>query len=125
MRRTNRLYQLVELYLSQLLNACLGSKEDVSMHHLKLFPIKELKIDRKFVSTIGINRESDRLLIAMIRFAQALSLKIVAEGIETKEQADFCAVNGCTILQGYYYSKPISAAEFEANFFTHSRLHTE
>ncbi len=96
-----------------------------SMHHLKLFPIKELKIDREFVSTIGINCESDRLLIAMIRFAQALSLKIVAEGIETKEQADFCAFNGCTILQGYYYSKPISAAEFEANFFTHSRVHTE
>jgi diguanylate cyclase (GGDEF)-like protein len=87
-----------------------------SLQHLKFFPIKVLKIDKEFVSAIGHGVANDRLLIAMIRFAQALELTVVAEGVETKEQAAFCAKNGCDILQGYYYSKPIQAAEFEKIF---------
>jgi diguanylate cyclase (GGDEF)-like protein len=87
-----------------------------SLQHLKLFPIKVLKIDKEFVSAIGNGITNDRLLIAMIRFAQALELTVVAEGVETKEQAAFCTKNGCDILQGYYYSKPIQASEFEKIF---------
>jgi EAL domain-containing protein (putative c-di-GMP-specific phosphodiesterase class I) len=87
-----------------------------SLQHLKLFPIKVLKIDKEFVSAIGSGITNDRLLIAMIRFAQALELTVVAEGVETKEQAAFCTKNGCDILQGYYYSKPIQASEFEKIF---------
>lgn len=87
-----------------------------SLQHLKLFPIKVLKIDKEFVSAIGRGVTNDRLLIAMIRFAQALELTVVAEGVETDEQATFCTKNGCNILQGYYYSKPVPAAEFEKIF---------
>lgn len=87
-----------------------------SLQHLKLFPIKVLKIDKEFVSAIGRGVTNDRLLIAMIRFVQALELTVVAEGVETDEQATFCTKNGCNILQGYYYSKPVPAAEFEKIF---------
>jgi len=88
-----------------------------SLLHLKLFPIKVLKIDRAFVATIGNSPDSDRLLVAMIRFAQALALKIVAEGVETEEQAQFCRANGCDLLQGFYFSRPVPATQFEADFF--------
>ena len=87
-----------------------------SMHHLKLFRINVLKIDREFVSVIGENIEADRLLIAIIRFAQALHLKIVAEGVETPEQALFCRQHGCHVLQGYHYSRPLSRESFERAF---------
>ncbi|WP_051516984.1 bifunctional diguanylate cyclase/phosphodiesterase [Herbaspirillum sp. RV1423] len=96
-----------------------------SMHHLKLFQIDVLKIDREFVSVVGSNTENDRLLVAMIRFAQALNLKIVAEGVESREQADFCRHHGCTVLQGYYYSKPLPPDELEATFLTGSDAHRE
>jgi len=88
-----------------------------SMHHLKLFRINILKIDREFVSVIGESVEADRLLIAIIRFAQALRLKIVAEGVETPEQARFCRQHGCQVLQGYHYSRPLSHESFERTFF--------
>lgn len=87
-----------------------------SLQHLKFFPIKVLKIDKEFVSTIGQGVANERLLIAMIRFAQALELTVVAEGVETSEQAAFCTKNGCNILQGYYYSKPLQASEFEKKY---------
>ncbi len=92
-----------------------------SLLHLKLFPIRVLKIDRAFVATIGKDPDSDRLLMAMIRFAQTLALKIVAEGVETEEQAQFCRVNGCDLLQGFHYSRPVPAAQFEAAFFAGNR----
>lgn len=87
-----------------------------SFEHLKLFPISVMKIDRQFVSAIGQSAESDRLLVAIIRFAQALKLKLVAEGIETEMQANFCRENGCDLLQGFYYSSPVPADVFEATF---------
>ncbi len=87
-----------------------------SLNHLKLFPISVLKIDRSFVSAIGSEDKSERLLVALIAFAKALEMKVVAEGVETKEQAQFCAQHGCDLLQGYYFSRPIPAEEFEATF---------
>lgn len=87
-----------------------------SMLNLKLFPIKVLKIDRRFVSAIRSGIESDRLLGAMINFMHSLNMKVVAEGVETSEQADFCSSNGCDVLQGYYYSEPVPAKEFEMSF---------
>ncbi len=85
-----------------------------SLEHLKLFPISVLKIDKGFIATIGESSNSERLLIAIIAFAKALNMTIVAEGVETKEQVDFCIRNGCDLLQGYYYSRPVPAEEFEA-----------
>lgn len=83
-----------------------------SMQHLKLFPIRILKIDPEFVSAIGQGSHHERLLAAIIRFAQALNLIVVAEGVETREQAAFCQQVGCDRLQGYYYARPVPAEAF-------------
>ena len=48
--------------------------------------------------------------------AKALNMQIVVEGVETQAQAEFCTQQGCDLLQGYFYSKPIPAQEFEAAF---------
>jgi diguanylate cyclase (GGDEF)-like protein len=87
-----------------------------SIQHLKAFPIDVLKIDKEFVSSIGRDASHEKLLTAIIKFAKALDLIVVAEGIETRDQAHFCHEAGCDMLQGYFYSRPIPAADFEAQF---------
>lgn len=87
-----------------------------SLDHLKLFPISVLKIDKGFISSIGEDGKGERLLVAILAFAKALEMKVVAEGVETKEQAEFCIEHGCDLLQGYYFSRPIPANEFEKVF---------
>lgn len=87
-----------------------------SLEHLKLFPISVLKIDQGFVAAIGEGKKGEQLLVAIIALAKALEMKVVAEGVETKEQAEFCILHGCDLLQGYYYSRPVPANEFEATF---------
>jgi diguanylate cyclase (GGDEF)-like protein len=87
-----------------------------SFEHLKLFPVHTLKIDRSFVLGVGQGETSERLLAAMIHFALTLGLTVVAEGVEDAMQADFCASHGCHLLQGYYYSRPVPASEFEKIF---------
>ena len=87
-----------------------------TLQHLKQLSIQALKIDQEFVSAIGQGVQNDRLLSAMICFAQTLKLTVIAEGVETREQADFCREHGCDLLQGFYYSKPVPAEEFEAQF---------
>lgn len=88
-----------------------------SMNHLNQFPISILKIDKSFLRAIGINGKGEKLLEAMIAFAKALEMTVVVEGVETQAQAGFCIQRGCDHLQGYYFSKPISAADFESKYF--------
>lgn len=87
-----------------------------SLEHLKKFRISVLKIDKEFVDSVGVDEKKEQLLIAIIAFAKALGMKVVAEGVETKEQAEFCSKNGCDLLQGFYYSRPVTAHEFETLF---------
>jgi diguanylate cyclase (GGDEF)-like protein len=87
-----------------------------SFEHLKNFPISVLKVDRGFVDGVGKGKKAEQLLIAMISLAKALEMKVVAEGVETKEQALFCNQHGCDLLQGYFFSRPIPAEEFESTF---------
>jgi diguanylate cyclase (GGDEF)-like protein len=87
-----------------------------SLDHLKQFPINILKIDKEFVSAVGDGGKSENLFVAIIAFAKAMDMKIVVEGVETQTQADFCIEKSCELLQGYFYSKPIPASEFEATF---------
>lgn len=94
-----------------------------SFGHLKLFPIHVLKIDQSFVAGIGKGESPERLLSAMIAFAQTMELSLVAEGVETDRQARFCADRGCELLQGYYYSRPIPADEFENRYLTGANPH--
>jgi len=87
-----------------------------SMQHLYLFPIQTLKVDKSFIASQGISRTQDRILIAMIRFAKALGLTVIAEGVESESHVKFCRSNGCDMLQGFYFSEPVTAQEFEEIF---------
>ena len=71
-----------------------------------------LKIDMGFVKKIGKNPKSDAIVISIIDMAHRMGMKVVAEGIENKQQSEFLCNHGCDYLQGYYYYKPMSAEEF-------------
>ncbi|MEG0291089.1 MAG: EAL domain-containing protein, partial [Erysipelotrichaceae bacterium] len=69
-----------------------------------------LKIDKAFISKIG--QEKDEAIVnAIIAMGTAIGITLVAEGVETKEQIDFLEKHGCHILQGFYFSKPLTATE--------------
>ena len=72
-----------------------------------------LKLDMGFVQKIGLNRKNNNIIISLIELAHRLDLKVIAEGVETKEQADFLRNYGCDYFQGFYFSKPLPQEEFE------------
>lgn len=78
-----------------------------SLSYITEFNIDTLKIDRQFVSQIGTSKRSELITITIIEMAKNLNLNVCAEGIETHEQSAFLTENGCNILQGFLYSKPI------------------
>ncbi|WP_022941829.1 putative bifunctional diguanylate cyclase/phosphodiesterase [Psychromonas hadalis] len=84
-----------------------------ALSYLQKYAFNKLKIDRAFVMNLT-NNESDRSLVtAIIAMAKALNMKVVAEGIELQQQADFLKQLHCEYGQGYLYSKPLPATEFE------------
>jgi len=84
-----------------------------SLSYLKKLPIDKLKIDQSFVRDLPDDEEDAGITKAVIALAKSLNLKIIAEGVETKEQKEFLIENGCSSIQGYYYSKPIPSVEME------------
>lgn len=84
-----------------------------SLSYLKKLPIDKLKIDQSFVRNLPNNNEDIAIAKAVIALANSLNLNVIAEGVETKEQKDFLIANGCREIQGYYYSKPITASQME------------
>lgn len=84
-----------------------------ALSYLNRFPIDILKIDRSFVSDLQLHERSRELIKAIISVARALKLEIIAEGVETREQAEILIDYGCRFAQGYLYSKPVSQGEFE------------
>ncbi|WP_416148652.1 EAL domain-containing protein [Salipaludibacillus sp. HK11] len=83
-----------------------------SIYYLKSLPVDILKIDRTFVQDICETSNNKSLLRSMILLGKAMDLKIIAEGVETKEQLDFLFSNQADAVQGYYYSRPLPANEF-------------
>jgi len=87
-----------------------------SLSHLKMMPIDELKIDRVFIQDIDKDERDRAIVEAIVNLGHTLKLKVVAEGAEDKEQVRLLKEMGCDIVQGYYYSKPMSVEEFETKW---------
>lgn len=85
-----------------------------SLSYLKRLPIDSLKIDRSFVMELPDNRDSAAIVKAIVALAKNLGLEIVAEGVEEPAQLDFLRAWGCDELQGFYFARPMQAADFEA-----------
>ena len=84
-----------------------------SLSYLKKFPIDYLKIDKSFIFNLSINSVDMALCEAIIHMSHKLGMKVIAEGVETQEQLNLLVAAGCDYAQGYLFSPPISAAEFE------------
>jgi diguanylate cyclase (GGDEF)-like protein/PAS domain S-box-containing protein len=85
-----------------------------SLSYLKKFDIDYLKIDRSFVQNLSAHPQDMALSEAIIVMAHKLGIKVIAEGVETTEQRDLLAAAGCDYAQGFLYSRPVPAAQFEA-----------
>jgi diguanylate cyclase len=85
-----------------------------SMSYLKTFPVSSLKVDRSFVRDLPNSAEDAAITKAIIAMAKSLKMEVVAEGIETQEQGEFLRDIGCDKAQGFYYSKPLPAAQIRA-----------
>lgn len=80
-----------------------------SLSYLKHLPVDKIKIDKTFVDDITEDAASAALAKAIIAMSQSLNLKVLAEGVETAEQLQFLRQAGCDEMQGYYFSRPVSA----------------
>jgi diguanylate cyclase (GGDEF)-like protein len=84
-----------------------------SLSYLATLPIQGLKIDRSFVSSMLDNAPVNSIVEATVSLARALQIRVVAEGVETQEQAEALARLGCDEIQGYYLGRPMAAGDFE------------
>ncbi len=85
-----------------------------SLSYLRRYPFDTLKIDKSFVADINSDYEDRMLISATINMAKSLGLKVIAEGIENRDQLAFLVGEGCDLGQGYYFSRPVSAKRFES-----------
>ena len=93
-----------------------------SLNVLKDYSFDVLKIDMRFLSDIGMR--SKKILSSVVNMAKAIGIHTLAEGVETMEQILFLRTIGCEMLQGYYYSKPMSS-EMYIDYLTHSNISVE
>ncbi|MBB6216187.1 diguanylate cyclase (GGDEF)-like protein/PAS domain S-box-containing protein [Anaerosolibacter carboniphilus] len=94
-----------------------------SLAVLKRFPIDMLKIDQSFVRDLTKNEDDKAIVLAMISMAHSMRLQVVAEGVETSEELSFLMENHCDQLQGYFYSPPVPAEDFEKLWEESINLH--
>jgi diguanylate cyclase (GGDEF)-like protein len=83
-----------------------------SLSYLRRFPLTAVKIDRSFVSASHVERDDAAICAAIVAMARELGLKVIAEGVELEEHWQLLAGQGCDELQGYFFSKPLSAEHF-------------
>lgn len=84
-----------------------------SLSYLEQFPFDILKIDRCFIRNINNNPKNSVITATVIQMAHKLDLKVIAEGVETEEELAFLQENNCDEMQGYLFSPPVPASEFE------------
>ena len=85
-----------------------------SLSYLKRFPVDVLKVDKSFVRDMSEDNNDRALVKAIVNMASSLGLAVVAEGVETLSQISLLENEGCRYVQGYYFSKPVPAEEFDA-----------
>jgi diguanylate cyclase (GGDEF)-like protein len=95
-----------------------------SLSYLQRFPVHALKIDQSFVHGIGESTSNTTLVRAVIAMAHSLNLDVLAEGVETSQQASFLQSHGCLSAQGFYYSAPVPAEQFTELLHQQPLLHT-
>ena len=88
-----------------------------SLNSLKEMPLDTLKLDAEFFRDKEFEGKGKLIVGDTIALAKKLDMKIVAEGIETREQVDFLATVDCDLIQGYYFDKPMPVEEFEGKAF--------
>jgi EAL domain-containing protein (putative c-di-GMP-specific phosphodiesterase class I) len=84
-----------------------------SLSYLKQFKVYKLKIDQSFVRDLSDDPEDKAIVTAIIHMAASLGMQTIAEGVETASQLSFLRLQGCNEVQGYYFSKPLTAVQFE------------
>jgi diguanylate cyclase (GGDEF)-like protein len=92
-----------------------------SLSYLRQFPLHRLKIDRSFVTDLPHNKDAAAIALAIVQMGHSLGLSVIAEGVETEDQAAYLRSIECDDAQGYLFGKPVSADEFE-RWLEHQRL---
>ena len=85
-----------------------------SLSQLRRFPFDKLKIDRSFVRDLGTSEEAAGVVRAISALGRSLGMTTVAEGVETPDQEAICRADGCTSMQGYLVSRPVTAGQVAA-----------
>lgn len=85
-----------------------------SLRYLKLLPIKRIKIDKNFIDGIGRSQMDEAIVTSIVLLAENLKLEILAEGVENKLQLDFLKSVKCPLIQGFYFSKPLSQEQIRS-----------
>jgi EAL domain-containing protein (putative c-di-GMP-specific phosphodiesterase class I)/GGDEF domain-containing protein len=83
-----------------------------SLSYLKNLPFSKLKIDREFVSEVHQRRDSHAICTALVELARGLDIHVLAEGVETREEADTLRALGCSMFQGFFFARPLAAEDF-------------
>ena len=84
-----------------------------SLSYLRQLPIDQIKLDRSFIRHLPEHKSDATIVIAITQMAKTLNLEVVAEGVETEEQAKFLTESQCNYLQGYYFAKPVSIEDLK------------
>jgi diguanylate cyclase (GGDEF)-like protein len=93
-----------------------------SLSYLKKFPVSEIKIDKSFISDVARESQDKIIVEGIIAMSKKMDVKIVAEGVETKEQINWLISKGCYLMQGFYFSKPLEKDEFIKFYKIHKKI---
>lgn len=86
-----------------------------SLNYIQQLPLDKLKIDMSFVRGIGKNAKEEAIIRALISLTNDIKVDIIAEGVETDEQLNYLRENGCNLIQGYYFYKPMSVKDINTS----------
>lgn len=91
-----------------------------SLTYLAKFPVKNIKIDRSFVARLPGDESSEAIVMAIVAMARGLSMRVICEGVETREQVDYLSKMGDVIAQGYYFHRPLKAEDITVLLRSHA-----